>query len=208
METNPVEYEQIAKYGGFYIGRYEAGVSTYNEETDSFEDSVTFSNNVSLKDGVAIQAGMNNWGFQNYDYIARQKGTLVTSGSNKVTGNVVSKANSIPYYHPDYYTAVEMTRKMYENHKSVRSGLVTGTQWDMMMKYMQDRGVDILALDWGNYDNVALTNLRGHYATMTSTGITTVFKSVNEIARNRFRNKLTCFTNNRVNRASQKTKFI
>ena len=44
-ETNTSEKEQIEKYGGFYVGRYEAGVSTLDEETGEFKDSVTFSNN-------------------------------------------------------------------------------------------------------------------------------------------------------------------
>ena len=29
---------------------------------------------------------------------------------------------------------------MYSNHNYVKSGLITGTQWDMMLKYMQDTG--------------------------------------------------------------------
>ncbi len=102
-----------------------------------------------------------------------------------MAGNVVSKANSIPYYHADYYTAVEMTRRMYEKHQSVRSGLVTGTQWDMMMKYMQECGVDVLTSNWGNYNDVALTELRGYYTGVTTTGVTTGattgFKSTREI---------------------------
>ena len=187
METSPSEYEQIAKYEGFYIGRYEAGVATYNEETNSIENSVTFSNNASLDSIVGIQTGINNWGWQNYDYTARQEGTIVGRGTNKATGNIVSKANSIPYYHADYYTAVEMTRRMYENHKAVRSGLVTGTQWDMMMKFMQASGVDALTPNWGNYDDVELTNLRGYYTSVDATnsatlrGKTNGFKSISEI---------------------------
>ena len=47
-ETNTAEKEQIEKYGGFYVGRYEAGVSTLDEETGKFIDSVKFSNNASL----------------------------------------------------------------------------------------------------------------------------------------------------------------
>ena len=56
----------------------------------------------------------------------------------KLSGNVVVKADSIPYYHADYYTATEMSRRLYANHKYVKSGLVTGTMWDVMLKYMQE----------------------------------------------------------------------
>ncbi len=189
METSSSEYEQIAKYEGFYIGRYEAGIATYDEETGSFENTVTFSNNASLEGAVDVQTGINNWWWQNYDYTARQEGTIVGTGTNKATGNIVSRANSIPYYHADYYTAVEMTRRMYENHKSVRSGLVTGTQWDMMMKYMQENGVDVQTSNWGNYDDVALSELQGYYTNVTYTNVisthgkTDGFKSTNEITR-------------------------
>ena len=152
METNVAEYNQVKKYEGFYIGRYEAGVATYNEETKSFENSVTFSNNATLEGAVGIQTGINSsWWWQNYDYTARQEGTIVTTGSNKVAGNVVSKANSIPYYHADYYTAVEMTRRMYENHKYVTSVLITGTR----MGY----DGEIYARQWCGYSNIKLGKL-------------------------------------------------
>ena len=179
-ETNVAENSQIEKYGGFYVGRYEAGVSTLNEITGQFEDSVIFDDSKSLFNVVGIQSDYYGWGFQNYDYTARQKGTSVTTGSNKATGNIVEKANSIPYYHADYYTAVEMTRRMYKDdgkrNKYVTSGLITGTQWDMMCKYMQDNGVDITLSDCGNYDDISLggtesnKKLRGYYTNMINNG--------------------------------------
>ncbi len=187
METSVAEYGQIKKYEGFYIGRYEAGVATYNEEIGTFENSVNFNDNASLTTAVQIQTGLNNWtNWQNYNYTARQAGTIVGTGSNKATGKIVTKANSIPYYHADYYTAVEMTRRMYENNKTVQSGLVTGTQWDMMMKFMQDNGIDVITSNWGNYDDVALTNLRGYYTSVAGTGVTGGFVSVNGLSRYKF----------------------
>jgi len=111
-ETNTAEETQISKYGGFYVGRYEAGVSTLDEETGTFKDSVTFSNNLSLFYGVEIQSGINGWGRQNYNFIARGKVITDSNYPNKATGNIVEKANSIPYYHADYYTAVEMSERV------------------------------------------------------------------------------------------------
>lgn len=68
-----------------------------------------------------------------------------------------------------------MSRRLYSNHKYVKSGLVTGTQWDMMIKYMQNKGVNVNSSDWGNYDNVSLTNLSGYYTNITySTDKTTL----------------------------------
>ena len=179
-ETNSAEKEQIEKYGGFYVGRYEAGVSTLDEETDTFKDSVTFSNNASLFNSVTAGTGINNWGWQNYDFIARGKVITDSNYPNKATGNIVEKANSIPYYHADYYTAVEMSKRLYSNNSYVQSGLITGTQWDMMMKFLSDSSnySDMKSTQWGNYDNVSLTNLRGYYTNVnTSNASTDGFKS-------------------------------
>ena len=179
-ETNTAEEEQIEKYGGFYVGRYEAGVSTLDETTNTFKDSVTFNNSVSLYNPVGIQSGINGWGWQNYDYIARGKVITDSNYPNKATGNIVEKANSIPYYHADYYTAVEMSKRLYSNNSYVQSGLITGTQWDMMMKFLSDSSnySDMKSTQWGNYDNVSLTNLRGYYTNVnTSNASTDGFKS-------------------------------
>ena len=103
-------------------------------------------------------------GWQNYDYIARGKVITDSNYPNKATGNIVEKANSIPYYHADYYTALEMSERLYNNNSYVQSGLITGTQWDMMMKFLSDSSnySDMKSTQWGNYDNVSLTNLRGY----------------------------------------------
>ena len=180
-ETNNAEETQISKYGGFYVGRYEAGVSTLDEETGTFKDSVTFSNNASLFNSVEIQTGINGWVWQNYNFIARGKVITDSNYPNKATGNIVEKANSIPYYHADYYTAVEMSERLYNNNLYVQSGLITGTQWDMMMKYLSNTSdySDMKSTNWGNYDNVLLTNLRGYYTNVsTSNASTDGFKSV------------------------------
>ena len=143
-ETNEIEFSQIEKYEGFYIGRYEAGVGTLNKEKEQngennpFDYTVTFANGASLYNSVGVQTGLiNTWGWQNYNFTAKREGTPVTNVTNKATGNIVIKANSIPYYHADYYTAKEMSTRLYSNHKYIRSGLVTGTMWDVMMKYMR-----------------------------------------------------------------------
>ena len=186
LTTNTLEYEQIEKYEGFYIGRYEAGVSTLNEETNEFKDSVIFNNNASLFKAVSLETGCCGEVWQNYSFTARTKGTLVTEGENKANGNIVSKANSIPYYHADYYTAVEMSRRMYENNQYVYSGLTTGTQRDMMLKFLQEKGdkVNVTSSDWGNCDNVLLENLRGYYTNVGTHGATDGFKEVGELKTN------------------------
>ena len=180
-ETNTAEEEQIEKYGGFYVGRYEAGVSTLDETTNTFKDSVTFNNSASLYNPVGIQSGINGWGWQNYDFIARGKVITDSNYQNKATGNIVEKVNSIPYYHADYYTAVEMSDRLYSKNAYVKSGLITGTQWDMMMKFLSDSSnySDVKSTQWGNYDNVSLSNLRGYYTNVnTSNASTDGFKKI------------------------------
>ena len=186
-ETNTSEKEQIEKYGGFYVGRYEAGVSTLDETTNTFKDSVTFSNNASLFNSVTAGTGINGWGWQNYDFIARGKVITDSNYPNKATGNIVEKANSIPYYHADYYTALEMSERLYNNNLYVQSGLITGTQWDMMMKFLSDSAnySDMKSTQWGNYDNVSLSNLRGYYTNVNSSnGSTDGFKDASSFTTN------------------------
>ena len=190
-ETNTAEKEQISKYGGFYVGRYEAGVSTLDEETGIFKDSVTFANNKSLFNAVEIQTGINGYGWQNYDFIARGKVIPDSNYPNKATGNIVEKANSIPYYHADYYTAVEMSRRLYENNSYVKSGLITGTQWDMMIKFLSNKSdySDMQGIQWGNLDDVSLSNLKGYYTNVNiSDASTEGFKSTEEFKENGERN--------------------
>ena len=87
-ETNTAEETQISKYGGFYVGRYEAGVSTLDEETGTFKDSVTFNNNASLFNALEIQSGINGWTWQDYNFIARGKVVTDSNYLNKATGNI------------------------------------------------------------------------------------------------------------------------
>ena len=75
---------------------------------------------------------------------------------------------------------------MYSDNKYVYSGLTSGTQWDMMMKYLQEKGdkVNVTSSNWGNYDNVSLENLRGYYTNVTTNGVTDGFKEVGSLKTN------------------------
>ena len=102
-QTNTAELPQIQKYGGFYIGRYEAGTS-----------EITLSTGVDF----AAQNTASDW--QNSNFSIRDEINQTS------TGKITSKAGEIPYYHTDYYTAVKLSNNMYKT-KYVQSGLVTGT---------------------------------------------------------------------------------
>lgn len=95
-EINSAELPQVEKYGGFYIGRYEAGVGTLNKEKEQngtdvekanpFDYTVTFANGASLFNNVGIQNSIiDNWGWQNYNFTAKRTGTPITNVVNKAT---------------------------------------------------------------------------------------------------------------------------
>ena len=128
-KTTPEEEKtKIEKYSGFYIGRYEAGTS-----------KLTFANNKSLETPTETT----NLSNENYT-------------SDKVTsGKITCKAGEIPYYHANYQTAVDMSKAMYSDSKYVESNLVTGTQWDRVMKFISKEVdySDVKNTPWGNYNN-------------------------------------------------------
>ena len=151
-QTNTAELPQIQKYGGFYIGRYEAGTS-----------EITLSTGVDF--AAQNTATTSGWANDNFS---------IRDGLGHVaTGKITSKAGEIPYYHTDYYTAVKLSNNMYKT-KYVQSGLVTGTMWDAMMKFIADGNDAIVTTEstWGNYNNtssyVKYTAGQGRYATVDS----------------------------------------
>ncbi len=98
--TNTAEIIQIEKYGGFYVGRYEAGTS-----------EVTLTNGKKIGD-----ERLSSWDNRSYEI------SNVTQDSKPTT-----KANEIPYYHTNVEIAETMSKRMYKTN-CVRSGLITGTR--------------------------------------------------------------------------------
>ena len=148
-QTNTAELLQIEKYGGFYIGRYEAGTSNITLST-----GVNFSNKNTAS----------SWKNSNFS---------IRDGLNHtVTGKITTKAGEIPYYHSDYFTAVKLSNSMY-NTNYVQSGLTTGTMWDVMLKFIANGDNTVVTTsNWGNYNNTS-TNIKyiegkGRYATVNS----------------------------------------
>lgn len=96
--TPKSELSQIEKYGGFYVGRYEAGLA----------DTITeFTTN--QKDG--------------------------SSSIYNLDGVPQSKAGIVPWMFIDWTHSKANAESMYNNNY-VSSGLITGTQWDVMLKKM------------------------------------------------------------------------
>ena len=135
---------QTKKYGGFYVGRFEAGLASSIEEHTT-EQTHTGSNQIYNKEGTPQ-----------------------------------SKAGVIPWIFVDWTHARANAKSMY-NTGTVNSGLITGTQWDVMInkiasidstKSLTDSGT------WGTHYDKATTEYIGRYATYNpSNGIISTFSS-------------------------------
>ncbi len=153
-QTHSSELTQIRKYGGFYVGRYEAGTS-----------EITISTGTTTVDFSEAHTA-STW--QNTDFSIRDE-----LSNHTATGNITSKAGEIPYYHADYFTALELSNRMYQTDY-VQSGLITGTMWDAIIKFIAGDETSIVttASTWGNYnaatDGVIFTTGQGRYATVDS----------------------------------------
>ena len=105
---------QVLKYGGFYIGRFEAGVNSTTLRT-----KVTTNQTVVCKKGVAP-----------YNYVPWGK-----SMNDVNTAFAPSNANSD---NVNTNGAVYLAKSMYSSSNSVTSTLTYGCQWDAMCRYIGD----------------------------------------------------------------------
>ena len=114
------ENDQIIKYGGFYVARYEAGLPD-SETTEELMKTKSFS----------------------------------PETNNKVDlGKAQSKENKIVWNNITYENAKIIAENVVSN-EYVQSGLLTGTQWDTMCKFIEKDGIEVFSnnYDWGNVKN-------------------------------------------------------
>lgn len=146
-QTNTAELPQIQKYSGFYVGRYEAGTSNIS---------------LSTKVNFASQNEASGW--------VNDKFSIRDGLDHTYTGKITTKAGEIPYYHADYETALKLSNSMYQTDY-VQSGLLTGTMWDAMMKFIAGSDDTVVTSGtWGNYTdgNVTYTKGKGRYGAVNS----------------------------------------
>ena len=112
------ENAQINTYQGFYVARYEAGLTT-----ETLEQNAETNNNTNTK--------------------------------------AVSKLGAKIWNYIDYNNANTVAQAMINNssiYGTTKSGLITGTQWDTIMKWYQNAGIKVDATqDWGTYYNLSYT---------------------------------------------------
>ena len=105
---------QVLKYGGFYIGRFEAGVNSITLRTDT-----TTSQTVVCKKGVAP-----------YNYVPWGKDMNDVNTAFAPSDNNSDNVNT--------NGAVYLAKNMYANSNSVTSTLTYGCEWDAMYRYIGD----------------------------------------------------------------------
>ncbi len=128
--------ESVERYGGFYVGRYEAGVpeSINYGETTKYTDKAKAENRnkseVEEKDLPASKKGLQSW-------------------------NYISQEN-----------AKALSEKMYEGSKSVTSRLIDSYAWDTICHWFSNSGINVTdSTSWGNYvDADSGENVNGLYS--------------------------------------------
>lgn len=159
LKTSSAEKVQIKKYEGFYVARYEAGMG-----------------NASFN-GINIGDSVNGWSNNCYAVSNATKESKPTS-----------KAGEIPWFHSDYNTALEMSERMYDT-EYVSSGLITGTQFDVMLNYISDESdknqanasdnnkyLDLKTKsNWGNFVDTNLKNCTGKYCVVNGNDSTSAW---------------------------------
>ena len=123
--------ESVTEHGGFYVGRYEAGC-----EKQRTEENKTTEQKVLVKKGAYV-----------YNYVPwgnAMNDTGVTTGHettyNGITGAVELSKN--------FATANNY------NTTKVKSTLIYGIQWDMMLRYVANSEHNVNdSRNWGNFNN-------------------------------------------------------
>src|SRR5574344_1781428 len=123
------EDDQIKKYGGFYIARYEAGVPADQDSINS-----------------------------------------VSKSSSDTYGVPLNKKDATVWTYISYENAKSNAESMI-NTDEVKSGLVTGTQWDTIMSLAKSSSKDVSdSRAWGNEkDSIAPANVE-EYGKKQSSG--------------------------------------
>jgi len=138
------ELNQIKKYGGFYISRYEAGIPP--EMTTAI--------------------------------------STANPTSRNVLGVPISKKDSVPWNAIGYKNAKANTEKMYSTN-TFQSGLLTGTMWDTMCKWLQNSGYNVTtdSKAWGNYINSPVTGINSYSTDFGAiwTAVSNVTKGIDDV---------------------------
>lgn len=126
MANNTVEYEhireQIFKYGGFYIARYES--SFFIDNNDS----------IYCKSVPSIKCSEEEW--------------AKTKDNNGMLFNYIT-----------WREAMQYSNEMYKDNTDVKSNFLFGTQWDSILKWIEEENNSIIYEEqYGNYTGTLINS--------------------------------------------------
>lgn len=113
--------------------------------------SYTDSKDLSSTNGLDVADNVTDYGGF---WVARYEAGLpktIEFGTINATGKPLSKAGANPWVKSDWPKAKTNAESMYSN-EYVQSALINGTQWDTIMKWIQNSGKSVTnSRSWGNY---------------------------------------------------------
>ena len=158
--------KSVYTYGGFWIGRYEAGI----------EGSITDLTKARTGGTGGIEETGGTPGSESYDGTSVKVLKLATITTQSDNTNTLPKAiiqkDAIPYNWVTCSEAQSLAKEMTPN-SSYTSSLMFGIQWDLVCKYLEEKGglsvsdINQDSSSWGNYSNAKIENITsGKYAIM------------------------------------------
>lgn len=138
------EAQIVNNAGGFWVGRYEAGIENEGH------------NNIA---GVTSVTGNDN------------NTNILNNYWESKKSNIVTKQNTEPVRNITQEKALQIANNWKKGEASsqdgkvaFQSGLITGTQWDVICEYIGWSECDTNCATWGNYLNVASQKLEVYHS--------------------------------------------
>ncbi len=162
--TSETDYENIEKDLQTYTAEYKEGYEGYSDTWYSGCGISSEEEYNNLKNQM-LTSVYNNGGF----YISQYE----VGASSHVTANdngertPVSKEGMYPYNYVTVAQAQQLATNMYSGEKT--SSLMFGIQWDLVLKFLETKGVAATELktdssSWGNYNNATFDITKGEYS--------------------------------------------
>ena len=150
--------KSVYTYGGFWIGRYEAGIEgSITDLTKARTRGTGGTTGPVSYDGTSVKV--------------LKLATVTTQSDNTNTlPKAISQKDAIPYNWVTCSEAQSLAKEMTPN-SNYTSSLMFGIQWDLVCQYLEVKGglsesdINQNSSSWGNYSNVKIENITsGKYA--------------------------------------------
>ena len=153
--------KSVYTYGGFWIGRYEAGI----------EGSITDLTKARTGGTTGTTGPIGPTSYDGTSVKVLKLATVTTQSDNTNTlPKAISQKDAIPYNWVTCSEAQSLAKEMTPN-SNYTSSLMFGIQWDLVCKYLEVKGglsvpdINEDSSSWGNYENAKIENITsGKYA--------------------------------------------